>query len=488
MTAMDTGQLLSFPYEMFEKLDVGCLVIGPDRKIRRINGPLQDLGLSTGKTVGLTAENALAPWVEAPNAAKVIFDAVESAFQGQVISLGEDMQAVFAEPLDRPQRLAFIPLGATAGEAMVAIVFLDDSESRGVRGRFARILDSAPDGVMVIDANRRVRVFNRACGELLGRDPRDVVRSNCECSDVIGCHTEHGVSYATMLCPARALFRGLVNHQTEEMLCGNARGEERWIETTYSPVRGREGEIEYVIGIIRDVHERKILEERLHQTEKLASLGQLTAGIAHEIKNPLGIILSSVEVILDEKRPENMRKEAAQFIKEEVQRLDSRIRSFLSFARPQPIHSEPVVLNGVIRRSVGAFALAEGAIDVELDLECPEVIVQADPDLIHQVLTNLLLNAAESIRGPGRIAVRTRTEGDFVLIHIDDDGPGVPEEDRHRIFDPFYTTKAEGTGLGLSIVYQLVSEHRGTINVSTSPFDGARFTIRLPLRLPAQFT
>ena len=487
MSPTETGQFLSLPYEMFEKLDVGCLVAGQDLTIREINAPLKELGFGAA-AVGRQVHEALGRWVAAPGGAQAILAGVRAALGGQVISLGDDLQAVFAEPLRRPHRLACVPLGGTDGTALVAVVFLDDSETRGIRGRFARILDSAPDGVMVIDPDRRVRVFNRACGELLGRDPREIIRSDCQCSDVIGCHTEDGVSYATTLCPARALFRGIVNHQTEEMLCGNARGEERWIETTYSPVRGRDGQVEFVIGIIRDVHERKFLEERLHQTEKLASLGQLTAGIAHEIKNPLGIILSSVEVILDDKHPPEMQHEAALFIKEEVQRLDSRIRAFLAFARPRPIHVEPVVLNGLIRRTVTAFAAAEGDIAVELDLECPEVIVQADPDQFHQVLTNLLLNAAESLEGPGRIAVRTHAEGEFILMRIDDDGPGVPEEDRHRIFDPFYTTKAEGTGLGLSIVYQLVSEHRGTITVETSPFGGARFTVRLPLRLPAQFS
>ena len=191
MSAMETGQLLAVPYEMFEKLDVGALVVGPDLAVREINGPLQELGLGSSQAVGLPIEVALGPWLVSAGGPDAVRKGVQAASLGQVVALGEDIRTVFAEPLHRPHRLACVPLG-TGPEAPVAVVFLDDSESRSIRGRFARILDSAPDGVMVIDPDRRVRVFNRACGELLGRDPRDVVRSNCQCADVIGCHTEEG--------------------------------------------------------------------------------------------------------------------------------------------------------------------------------------------------------------------------------------------------------------------------------------------------------
>ena len=211
------------------------------------------------------------------------------------------------------------------------------------------------------------------------------------------------------------------------------------------------------------------------------SLGELTAGIAHEIKNPLGIILSSVELILDESRPREMQTEAAQFIKEEVQRLDTRIREFLAFARPAPMQGEPVVLNGLVRRALRGFAEASPNMSIREDLESPESIVHVDPDQVHQALRNLLLNAAEELGDGGELLVRTRSTNSGVVVEVHDNGPGVPAELRKKIFDPFFTTRAQGTGLGLSIVYQVLEAHGATIDAKASEeLGGALFTMRFP--------
>lgn len=189
--------------------------------------------------------------------------------------------------------LYFQPLGDTGG-----LLLLRPAEGASAERReFDQILNSMPDGVFIIGWDKRVRFFNEACGRITGRSPEEIISHGCACNDVIHCHTEEGVSYAHALCPAKSVFHGEADHQREEMLVTNAAGEERWVETSYSPVRNPGGEVEYVIGVLRDVHDRKMLEERLHQTEKLASLGQLIAGIAHEIKNPLGIIMSSLDVL-----------------------------------------------------------------------------------------------------------------------------------------------------------------------------------------------
>jgi len=374
---------------------------------------------------------------------------------------------------------------STPRETAVGLLAATDEEQRRW---LRRILDSTPDGVMVIDSQRRVRVFNEACGRLLGQDPARVLELSCFCGDLVGCHLIDGTRLdAESLCPATTIFSGGSSPQTQEMLCRNDEGEQRWVETRYSPVRNDRGEVEYVIGILRDVHDRKVLEARLHQTEKLASLGELTAGIAHEIKNPLGVLLSAVELILDDRRPRAMQLEAAEFIKEEVQRLDSRLRAFLAFARPGPRQCEPVVLNSVARKAVRGLAGARPDLSIELDLETPEVIVHVDPDQMHQVVTNLLHNAAEAIGGGGAILVRTRSGSESVDLEVHDSGPGVPPADRSRIFNPFVTTKADGTGLGLSIVSQILNAHCSTIQVDDSPsLGGARFRVRLPHALQAE--
>jgi PAS domain S-box-containing protein len=348
---------------------------------------------------------------------------------------------------------------------------------------FDRILDSTPDGIMVVGPDRRILVFNRACGELLGRDPHEVLSGNWKCGDVVNCHLEDGTKLSTTaLCPARDLFEGRLESQVEEMLATTASGAERWIETSYSPVRGADGEVEFVIGILRDVHERKRLEMRLREAEKLASLGQLTAGIAHEIKNPLGIILSSVELILDESRPREIQREAAEYIREEVKRLDSRIRAFLGFARPSPARPEPTVLNGLVRRTAESFRKAFPGIHLDFDLQTPEFIVMVDPDQIQQVLANLVLNAVDAGGQDLRMLLATRCNGDEIRLEVHDDGPGIPADIRREIFNPFFTTKADGTGLGLAIVSQIIMAHHGNIVATESPLGGAQFSISLPLK------
>jgi two-component system, NtrC family, sensor histidine kinase AtoS len=330
---------------------------------------------------------------------------------------------------------------------------------------FKRILDRSPDGIFVIDTDRRVRLFNKACGEITGRAPEEIVGAATECSEVIKCHAEDGQSYATNLCPAKSVFRGEETAQREEMLLTNSSGEERWIETSYSPVLDSHGKVEFVVGILRDIHDRKLLAERLHQTEKLASLGQLVAGIAHEIKNPLAIIQSSLDVLENNTRPAEQRREASQFMREEIHRLDTRLRAFLDFARPREMAARPVLLSGLIARRSAALGQLFPLITFRTESLVPEPILMADEEQLGQVLTNLVVNAAEAMEGRGQVWMRLRQGQDHIILEVEDDGPGVPEDLQTRVFDPFFTTKPTGTGLGLSICYQIVLAHGGTISI-----------------------
>ncbi len=378
------------------------------------------------------------------------------------------------------QCLVFVqPLAGDDGNMLVLLRPVPEASAE--RRQFERILDSMPDGVFIIGRDKRVRFFNEACGRITGRPPEEIVSHGCACNDVIRCHTEDGLSYAHSLCPARSVFSGEAGYQCEEMLLTNSDGEERWVETSYSPVPNPDGGIDYVIGVVRDVHERKTLEERLHQTEKLASLGQLVAGIAHEIKNPLGIIMSSLDVLENPKRPKKQRNEAGQFIREEIRRLDERLRSFLAFARPRDLQPAPVALGGLLRRRAASMEALYPDLKLEVDVSQPEPILFADEEQLNQVLTNLVMNSGEAMEGEGRIVLRARQQGDTAIVEVEDEGPGIPEEFRSRVFDPFFTTKAEGTGLGLSICYQIVLAHGGTLSIGTGRSRrGTCFTVRLP--------
>lgn len=464
-------------------LGIPFLVIDGRGEIVRWGERMEAFGVAAGEALHRPAMEVLRPLLDAVDGAAVVEAALGDAGEGRTVTLPE-------VPIDFPAfpgqffRVTVAPAGDGNGGQAVVVVLQETTGADLLRRQFERILDSTPDGIFVIDPQKRLRLFNRSCGEITGRSPSDIMSRGCSCSDVIECHTEEGESYASSLCPAKGVFKGELTHQREEMLLTNAAGEERWVETMYSAVKNDSGEVEYVIGVLRDVHERKLLEERLNQSEKLASLGQLVAGIAHEIKNPLAIILTSLDIVENEKRPVEQRREAAAFLREEIQRLDSRLRAFLAFARPRTPQFKPMVLSSLVRRRVASIAPLYPDLELTADVQQPEPILMGDEEQINQVLTNLVLNAAEAIDGRGSIRVTARQQGDNAVLEVEDDGPGIPEEYRARIFDPFFTTRSGGTGLGLSICYQIVLSHNGTISVAR-PTDGkgACFAVRLPIRM-----
>ncbi len=252
--------------------------------------------------------------------------------------------------------------------------------------------------------------------------------------------------------------------------------------------------------------------EELGRKERLATMGQFTAVIAHELKNPLGVILSSAQVITNPKRTPEMKEKAAQFIVEEVRRLNADLTGFLNFARPKAPDLKPVDLADVARRAVaawrgtpGSFAApgertptgepntpSEGGISAHVHADPDRPLALADADQIHHLLVNLLLNAAQAIAGGpdaptvglpqkiGRIDIRIGARGERVALVVEDDGPGMPADVKERVFEPFFTTKKRGSGLGLAVVNQVARSHGGSVELWSEPGKGTRFTILLP--------
>ncbi len=220
------------------------------------------------------------------------------------------------------------------------------------------------------------------------------------------------------------------------------------------------------------------------QNEKLAAIGRLAAGIAHEVRNPLGVIRSSASMLQEGHAEGDDGYRACQFICEEIDRLDSLIASLLNFARPVDLRTREVALGGVVDR---ALALARPAADrhgVRIERQLGEApALRADPDLVAQVLLDLVTNATES--EAKRVVVRTVTEGGEARLEVADDGPGIPDDLRDRVFEPFFTTKATGTGLGLAMAARIVQAHGGEILVvpgrgAGPQGDGACFRVDLP--------
>jgi len=224
-----------------------------------------------------------------------------------------------------------------------------------------------------------------------------------------------------------------------------------------------------------------LLEEsraRVVQSEKLAALGRLAAGIAHEVRNPLGVIRASASMV-EEALPEaSDDARACAFIREEIDRLDGLITALLAFARPAHLRLSTVALPPLVERAI-KLATDGRALEVVPEIEPDLPALRADGDLLTQLVLDLLVNAAEA--GAHTIALRARRAEDAVRIEVHDDGPGVSESDRDRVMEPFFTTKPNGTGLGLAMASRIAEAHGGSLELSGAEARGACFVIRLPL-------
>jgi signal transduction histidine kinase len=241
---------------------------------------------------------------------------------------------------------------------------------------------------------------------------------------------------------------------------------------------------------IRDITHKKHLEEHLSRTEKLAALGQLAAGVAHEINNPLGGILVYSYLLLEDLEPGAPERTQVEKIVKEATRCKEIVQGLLEFSRHMPSKMMPLNINAVIEEVI---SLMENHLQFqsirlvqELDPHLPPVL--GDKNKLEQVFINLLMNSAESMQGEGRLTVSTTVapQGGQVLIRFKDTGPGIPEVYRSRLFDPFFTTKkvGKGVGLGLSISYGIIQKHLGRIYVEHTGPEGTVFVIELPVHRP----
>ncbi|MDT8440325.1 MAG: ATP-binding protein [Desulfuromonadales bacterium] len=231
--------------------------------------------------------------------------------------------------------------------------------------------------------------------------------------------------------------------------------------------------------------ELQAVQSQLLSSERLAAIGQLAAGVSHEIDNPVGIILGHAELLREDLEPDDPRREDVQAIIDECRRCKRITGGLLGFARSSPARPEQVDLCVLLRDVVASLTPQRlfRHIRISLDLADTPVSVTGDADRLRQVLINLLLNAAQAMAGDGRIAIGLWGEAGQARLTIDDSGPGIAATDREQVFEPFYTTKppGEGTGLGLAVCRKLLLEHAGDIGLDTSPAGGLRVLVHLPL-------
>jgi PAS domain S-box-containing protein len=354
---------------------------------------------------------------------------------------------------------------------------LTDSLAAGASAErdLRHLMDAVPDAIIVLDRDGRIVGQNEpaksmaaADGELAGRSVFEFLEA--EATDLV--HDR-----------LAAAFRGDV--QRLDVPFKRDDGTKGIASILYAPVR-EGGTVTKVLALARDITDHKRTEAQLQQAEKLAAMGQLVSGVAHEINNPAAIISGFAQtLLLDELKPEH--REMVEMIHDEASRIGRITANLLAFARAGGKQRTLIDLNDVVRRTFAlrSYHLSTLNIAMTLDLAPDDPKVWADSYELQQMLLNLLINAEQAlttVETARTIVVRTRASEDKVTLQITDSGAGIPPEMRDKIFDPFFTTKPEGvgTGLGLSICYGIAQEHGGRIWVESPPGRGATFFVTLP--------
>src|SRR5437870_3298123 len=343
-----------------------------------------------------------------------------------------------------------------------------------------RLVDSFPDLILVLDTAAHYTFVSPRCREVLGYDVEDA--QHMEFGD-----RTHPEDLPALLALYKNLINGKQTFASMEIRARHKLGEWRRIRFNFSPLSDEQGHIEGVVLSGRDVTDLKRLEEQLIQAEKLAAMGQMLAGVAHELNNPLTAILGVTELLRDRPGADDSTKHQLELTHRQARRAARIVQNLLEFSRPASPHKKPLDLNNLLDRTLQLQEHSLRRNNIELafhpQADLPAIIVDANQ--LIQVFLNLVTNAEQAIRevrDHGRIQIRAGRTGKQITITVQDDGVGVRPEALPRIFDPFYTTKRPGggTGLGLSICMSIIREHGGNIEAETLPAGGSAFTIYLP--------
>jgi PAS domain S-box-containing protein len=365
---------------------------------------------------------------------------------------------------------------------------MDITERRDIERRlhqqqeFARrLVDSFPDLILVLDAEAHYTFVSPRCKDVLGYDLEET--RNMEFG---------GRTHTEDLPALMALYADIIaSKQTFASLEVRVRhksGDWRRIRFNFSPLADENGKIEGVVLSGRDVTDLKRLEEQLIQAEKLAAMGQMLAGVAHELNNPLTAILGVTELLRDREGTDDPTKRQLELTHRQARRAARIVQNLLEFSRPASPQKKALDVNGLIERTLQLHehSLRRNSIEVDFHPQAGLPGIIGDANQLIQVFLNLVTNAEQAIRevrDTGRIQIRLAATANRITVTVEDDGVGIRSEALPRIFDPFYTTKRPGggTGLGLSICMSIIREHGGNIEAESLPAGGSAFTVYLPI-------
>ena len=334
-------------------------------------------------------------------------------------------------------------------------------------------MKSLPVGLIATDKDGKIAFYNSAAERITGlnlsqaqgKDPEIILPSHfCGLTE--------------------SLDRGESIYE-KEMECEFIEDKIVPVSVSASKIINEEGQFVGQVQIIRDLGEVRRLQGEIRRKEKLAAIGGLAAGVAHEIRNPLSSIKGIASYFKNKFDENSDDEEMAGVMIEEVERLNRVISELLEFARPTDIKLKTTDLSSLIEHSVRLIEKEASTKDIEikLDLSQQPLSAEIDSDRFSQCLLNLYLNSLQAMEKDGQLSIKSSlTDGNIIIIEIRDTGSGIKTENLNKIFDPYYTTKTKGTGLGLAIVHKIIEAHKGNTRVRSVPGQGTTFIISIPAK------
>ena len=340
----------------------------------------------------------------------------------------------------------------------------------------SKLLETMDNAVISVDNNGNIKTFNRKSEEIFGKKKEEVL--NKDCQEVLNLNINGECLLKECLLEKKNI--------SQEIILEEKGLKKKILDLNTSFLTDESREITGVVAVIRDITEIKNLNEEVARHKRLVALGKLSAGIAHEIRNPLSSIRGLAQFVYNSFSMTDERKEDLNTIIQEVDRLNKLVVQVLDFAKLKKLNFTRFSLNDLIRKVTELFKLEIKGKQIKFSLEpSPDISqIQADEDQVRQILMNVIINAIQAIPKKGEIKIKIEKallkEEPAMKLIIEDSGIGIPEKDFNQIFDPFFSTKEKGSGLGLSIAYKLIEAHQGEIKVESKEGKGTKFVIFLP--------
>ncbi len=323
----------------------------------------------------------------------------------------------------------------------------------------SEVIENIPSGLFSLDTTGRIVLFNSAAERITGLKRDNVI-----------------YRYSNEVFPFLSLPPKTGRHEGE-IIRGS---EKRYIGVSISLNKNSAGEVLGYIGTFQDLTDIIKLEEEIKRREKLAAIGELSASIAHELRNPLASMKGSFEMLKEDVLPEETKKRLMDIAMSEMDRLNAIVTDFLIYCNPKPPDMERFNLSAAANEVCDMLQNISDNVRIVKDIQ-DEVFMVADGQKIRQLLWNLTLNAVEAVPEGGEVGISVYTDANNVILKVSDSGEGIPEENVEKVFYPFFSTKKKGTGLGLSIAYRIVEEHHGSIKVFSGKGRSTEFIVSLPL-------